>query len=107
MGNVKYYVELREGKKDEERQEFNAPREAIEEVFKTYSFDRGALGVKHVIEMKHIVFTGNLEDIKQSGRPARAEFIKGRINSLEFHVETEEDANICAEYLKLPPPFHS
>jgi len=51
--------------------------------------------------MSHIVFQGNPEDIKKSNKSARAEFIEGAIGSLEFHVDTEEDAIKCLKYFHL------
>lgn len=51
--------------------------------------------------MKHVVFTGNPKDIKKSKKSAQVHFVKGRLDSLEFHVDTEEDAIKCLKYFKL------
>lgn len=87
------------------KQYFWASEEQINYIFKICSFDGETSETKHNIEMKHIVFTGNSDDIKKSKKSARAEFIPGRLGSLEFHIDTEEDANKCADYLKLPRHF--
>ncbi len=74
---------------------------AIAEALKPYTFIGGTLGTKHMIDMIPIVFEGNPDDIKKSKKSARVEFIQGRIGSLELHVDTQEDAIKCLEYLKL------
>ncbi|MDP3027573.1 MAG: hypothetical protein Q8N63_07755 [Nanoarchaeota archaeon] len=101
MRKVKYIVVLKEGKDADIRQKFYAPKEQIQEIFKSCSFDEETYRTKHVIDMNHIVFTGKPEDIKTSKKSAKAEFIKETIGSLEFHVDTEEDADKCLKYFKL------
>ena len=62
--NVRYCVILKEGENAEKRREVYASKEAIEEIFKSYTFAGGVHGTKHVIDMVHIIFEGNPADIK-------------------------------------------
>lgn len=78
-----------------------ASEKEIQAVFKTCNFNEGNYGTKHIIDMKHIVFTGKPEDIKKSKKLAKAHFIEGMLGSLEFHVDTEEDAIKCLKYFNL------
>ena len=98
---VKYCVVLREGEHAEKKQYFEVSKEVMEEALKPYTFAGGTPGTRHIIDMKPFVFGGNPEDIKKSKKLAKAHFVEGRIGSLEFHVDTEEDAIKCLEYLKL------
>lgn len=97
---VQYSVVLKQ-EKYEIRQYFWTSEEKINYIFKSCSFDGKKDGIKHIINMKHIVFTGNPGDVKKSKKSAKAEFVSGRLDSLEFHVDTEEDLSKCLEYFKL------